>query len=213
MPLKHATETLLVIVLGIAVAATGILISTLPALPEGGLPFAILLLAAIAYPLSLMRVFKNNRADYAFRWMHWYPALMLAVWISIEMLIKVSPSLEYLRDLNRWGWALSLVSIGFIGLVIFCIRVIRRRVPRIILLLAVFVPLAVSAYMSEGGKEWDKYLAGTLWGGEWLNKISLGLTGTGTGIQIAMEEKEPKNLGESADAQEEAWREERGLSL
>lgn len=206
MPLKHATETLLVFILGLAIAITGFLTATLPHLPSGGLPWVVLMIIASLYPIGLLRVFRNNRADYPFRWLHWFPVLILIIWMVVELMIKAIPNLSYIRDWFSWGWTLPLVLLGFVATLAFCLHVIRRRVPRTILLLAVLVPFTVLAVMSEKSWELDNKLASVLWEGDWWTGINKNLSGTG-GTQIAMDDKETKNLEESVDPEEEAWRE------
>ncbi|KKW38624.1 MAG: hypothetical protein UY85_C0027G0001 [Candidatus Peribacteria bacterium GW2011_GWB1_54_5] len=76
MPLKHTTETLLVFLLGTATVVTGIIIPSLTAPDMGIAPWAIVFVLAIAYPLALSGLFRRNRADYAFRLLHWMPALV-----------------------------------------------------------------------------------------------------------------------------------------
>ncbi|MCF7844508.1 MAG: hypothetical protein K9M03_01620 [Kiritimatiellales bacterium] len=206
MPLKHATETLLVFLLGVFLVLTGVLTATLPNLPDGALPWGILMVLASLYPLFLSRVFKKNRADYSFRWLHWFPVGILIVWLVLQLIALAVPSAQVASDLYTWGWTLPVVALGFVGVIAFCLNVIRRRVPRIALLLAVFVPFAVMATVSERGHDWDQLLAGVLWNGDILHGLNGDMSGTGT--EVAMkDDPEPKNLEESEDPAEEAWRE------
>ena len=206
MPLKHATETVLVFVLGLVIAIFGVLTATLPPLPQGGLPWVVLLAIAVLYPLSLTHLFKKNRADYAFRWLHWFPVLILILWLIIEIIAKVYEPARTVQSYYQWGWSFGFVSIGVLGIMIFCLRVIRRRLPRIILLLVVFVPFAVLAFAGEGKRNWNGVLASALWDASLWSDIQQGISGTGS-VEVAFDNKEPKNLSSSADPAEEAWRE------
>ena len=207
MPLKHATETVLVFVLGLVVAIFGVLTATLPPLPQGGLPWIVLLAIAILYPLSLTHLFKKNRADYAFRWLHWFPVLILLLWLTIEIVAKVYGPARSMQSYYQWGWTFVPVATGILGIMVFCIRVIRRRLPRMLLLLAVFVPFAVLAFAGEkGARNWNGVLAGVLWDASLWSDIQQGINGTGS-TEVAFDNKEPKNLSTSENFAEEAWRE------
>ncbi|MBU0766578.1 hypothetical protein KKF55_02225 [Patescibacteria group bacterium] len=206
MPLKHATETLLVFLLGVFLVLTGVLTSTLPDLPEGALPWGVLMVLATLYPLSLTRIFRNNRADYSFRWLHWFPVGILVLWLALQLIAQAVPAVQIATEVYTWGWTLPIVALGFVGAIAFCLHVIRRRVPRLILLLAVFIPFVVLATVSERGQNWEQYIASVLWDGELLHGLNGNMTGTGT--EVAMkDDPEPKNLEESEDPAEEAWRE------
>ncbi|MDP7247562.1 MAG: hypothetical protein QF741_02980 [Candidatus Peribacteraceae bacterium] len=206
MPLKHATETVLVFVLGLVIAIFGVLAATLPPLPQGGLPWVVLLAIAVLYPLSLTHLFKKNRADYAFRWLHWFPVLILLLWLIIEIVAKVYEPARSVQAYYQWGWSFGLVAIGILGIMIFCLRVIRRRLPRTLLLLAVFVPFAVLAFAGEGQRNWNGVLASALWDASLWNDIQQGISGTGS-VEVAFDDKEAKNLSTSENPAEEAWRE------
>ncbi len=205
MPLKHTTETLLVFILGLVVAIFGVLTASLPGLPSGGLPWGILLALAILYPLGLYPLFKKNRADYAFRWLHWFPAFILLLWLGIEVSAKVFDPAVKLQSLYQWGFTFGLVTLGFIGIAAFCLHVIRRRLPRLLLLLVVFVPFVVVAFAGERDRGWNKMIAGVLWEADFWTTVQNGISGTGS--EIAMKDSEPKNLSSSEDPAEEAWRE------
>jgi len=206
MPLKHATETVLVFVLALVIAIFGVLAATLPPLPQGGLPWVVLVAIAVLYPLSLTHLFKKNRADYAFRWLHWFPVLILLLWLIIEIVAKVYEPARMAQSYYQWGWTFGLVAIGILGIAIFCLRVIRRRLPRLLLLLAVFVPFAVLAFAGEGNRNWNGVLASALWDASLWNDIQQGISGTGS-VEVAFDRKEPKNLSTSENLAEEAWRE------
>src|SRR3989344_3801783 len=109
MPLKHFTETFLVVVLAAAMALTGLLIATLPPLPEGALPWGVLFVISIIYPLSLYGLFQNRSADNFFRNLHWFPALMLLGWLSLQGLLLTDASRAGTVALYSWGWTLGAV--------------------------------------------------------------------------------------------------------
>ena len=209
MPLKHATETFLVFLLGVLIALTGLLVATLPPFPLGTLPGLVLLAVTLLYPLSLLSLLRRNRADYTFRWLHWVPAGMVLLWFALQGLVVLIPSLVVLLSMYTWGWTLPLVALGFLALAVFCLRVIRRRGLRVCLLAVAFIPFVAGAVMSEQKFHWDREVAALLWGQEWWLRVQHGITGSGA-MQVAMEEgmaSSDKNLEESADPDEEAWRE------
>lgn len=203
MPLKHATETFLVFLLGVVILATGILLPTLPDLPAGAIPWAILFLLSILYPLALFWLFRRRRADRSFRLLHWFPALMLLLWLGLEVAALEKSKVLTLVDLYTWGWTLCAVTVAFILLISYCLQVIRRRAIRITLLLLALIPFVGGALASEQAAHWDRQLAAVLWGGEWLKAVE------GTeflGLKLTARLPVDQNLNSSQDAREEAWR-------
>ncbi len=190
MPLKHFTETFLLIVLGAVVALTGLLMSTLPNLPSGALPWALLFVLSIIYPLSLYSLFQRRRADNTFRNLHWFPALMLLVWVLLQGATFGSSLTTEDVEIFTWGWSMGAVLVGFVAIVMFCLRVIRRRLPRLLLLAAILVPFAAVAFLSASGGQYEKELAATLWSADFWEI-----------------EQVAKNLDPSEDPKEEEWRE------
>jgi len=208
MPLKHATETFLIFLLGVVIAFTGLLVATLPDFPLGMIPGVILLVVTILYPVSLLRLLRRNRADYTFRWLHWMPALMMFVWLILQGLMYFFQPTTIFLAIYTWGWTLPLVTLGFLMIALFCLRVIRRRVVRLVLLTLAFVPFVVAAVVSEQGFNWDHEVAQVLWEGEWWERMYEGISGSG--IQVALQREDlasEKNLSVSSDPAEEAWRE------
>ncbi|MFH1444627.1 MAG: hypothetical protein ABIG34_04560 [Candidatus Peregrinibacteria bacterium] len=204
MPLKHATETFLVFLLGVLILLTGLLLPTLPDLPAGAIPWAILFVLSVIYPLSLFALFKRRRADHSLRLLHWFPALMLLLWLAIEVIALEFPHLLLLVSWYTWGWTLPAVTIAFILLLSYCLQVVRRRVPRVTLLLLAFIPFVGGALASERTMHWDRELASVLWGGEWLRQLE------GTeflGMRLVGSLPTQQNLSASSDAGEEKWRE------
>ncbi len=148
MPLKHLTETLLIILLCVVTMITGVLASTLPALPEGFLPFVILMGLALAYALSLYPVLKQNRADYEFRILHLLPAVVLLIWLIAQLVTLYIPAAASLSKILTWGSFLSVIVIGFGLLAWFCVHVLRRWTTRLSLigvLLLLFVGWAATS--------------------------------------------------------------------
>lgn len=149
MPLKHSTETLLMVLLGAAIAVTGILMSALPNLPQGLLPWAILFIASFIYPILLYPLFKRDRADHTFRTLHWTPFLLLILWMILQLLAMFVPATAFLAKWYTWGWALAFVAASFFSLIRFSLLVVRRWLTRVVLLAVLFVLFAGGALMHE----------------------------------------------------------------
>lgn len=204
MPLKHATETFLVFLLGFVILLVGFLLPTLPDLPAGAVPWAILFLLAILYPLSLFFLFRHRRADHSFRLLHWYPALMLLVWLGCELLALWKGRLLLLLDWYLWAWTLPAIAIAFVFLITYCLQVVRRRGVRIALLLLAFIPYVGVALASVESAHWERQVATVLWGGEWLQALE---GKEFLGLRIAQRFPLQQNLSSSQDQSEESWRE------
>jgi len=204
MPLKHATETFLVFLLGVVILLTGLLLPTLPDLPAGAVPWAILFALSVLYPLSLFVLFRRRRADHVFRLLHWFPALMLLLWLAIEVVALEIPRALLVMNWYTWGWTLGAVTIAFILLLSYCLQVVRRRVTRVLLLLLAFIPFVGGALASEQTAHWDRQLASVLWGGEWLTQLEGKEI---LGVRLAGRLPTEQNLNASSDAVEEGWRE------
>ena len=201
MPLKHFTETFLVVVLGAVIALTGLLTATLPSLPDGALPWAVLFIVSIVYPLSLYSLFQRRRADNSFRNLHWFPAVILLVWLALQGVVVGSTVENESVVLYSWGWTLAPVLLGFVFLVLFCLKVIRRRTPRLIFLGLILIPFAAAAFLSEQEGHWETELATVLWSGDFWSVDETGF------LASWIESTEEKNLEPSEDEQEEDWRE------
>ncbi|MDO8468306.1 MAG: hypothetical protein Q7S29_00930 [Candidatus Peribacter sp.] len=204
MPLKHATETFLVFLLGVVILLTGLLLPTLPDLPAGAVPWAILFALSVLYPLSLFALFRRRRADHAFRLLHWFPALMLLLWLAIEVVALELPRALLAIGWYTWGWTLPAVTVAFILLLSYCLQVVRRRVTRVMLLLLAFIPFVGGALASQQTTHWDRQLASALWGGDWLTQLE---GKTILGVRLAGRLPTQQNLSASSDAGEESWRE------
>ena len=143
MPLKHATETLLVFVLGLLIVLMGVAVAFLPPLPQGIWLWLAAFVIAVGYPVALSPLLRSRRADYAFRLLQWFPLLLLAVRFGLDLLLSFLPDAHWLVRLYTWGWTLPGVVIGIALLVVFCLRVIRQRIPRMQLLAATLLPFLV----------------------------------------------------------------------
>lgn len=196
MPLKHDTETLMVLSLGLLIALAGAVVTFLPPVSVSVWPWAAAFALAVVYPLALYPMMKERRADYEFRALHFVPALILLLWLALDLLVTFRPDWQILQSLYTWGWSVAIVAATFALLVLFCLRVIRQRVQRIGWLLAVFVPFVILSQLSER-YQWDRQLAMTLWDGT---------EQTGTGM-VAVGNTS-SNLAPSPDASEEQWRAE-----
>ncbi len=200
MPLKHFTETFLVVVLGAVIALTGLLTATLPNLPDGALPWAALFILSVVYPLSLYALFQRRRADNTFRNLHWFPAGMLLVWLMLQGAVLGSSVDSESVALYSWGWTLVPVVLGFVLLVLFCLKVIRRRTPRLFFLALILIPFAAAAFVSQQEEHWEKEVAVVLWSGDFWKVDE-------TGFLASWVNEDVKNLDTSEDKMEEDWRE------
>ena len=191
MPLKHDTETVLVFLLGLMIALAGMVSAFLPPLSVSVWPWAVAFTVSMLYPLVLYPLLKARRADYEFRLLHFGPAVILFLWLVLELLASARPRLQIVQSLFTTAWSGAAVSLLFGFLVLFCLLVLRQRVKRVGLLLLVFVPFLVLSQWSDA-HSWDQRLTATLWQGI-----------TGTGI-IAL--NPIGNTAPSQDIVEEQWR-------
>ncbi len=200
MPLKHFTETFLVVVLGAVIAFTGLMTATLPDLPHGALPWAILFVLSVAYPLSLHSMFQKRRADNLFRNLHWFPAGILLVWLLLQGVVLGSSIEADSIRFYTWAWTLPAVVVAFVAIILFCLKVIRRRVPRLVFLALIFVPFAAVALVSEKGGNFEEDITAMLWNSDLMESTGSGLLASWMG------KTEEKNLDPSEDKDEEEWR-------
>lgn len=231
MPLKHATETFLVVLLGAVIAVTGFAITLLPPIPTGVVPWGVLFVLSFVYPILLYPLFKRDRADYTFRLLHWFPTEMLVLWMIFQLLALFVPAAAFLTGWFTWGWTLVFVALGMLMLIRFCLTVIRRRVPRVSYLLLILGAYAIGGLASEGtGMHPEKQLAAMLWGEDAVSSVpSSEVADSRAGEEEEVEEKESwwrnlsiaqlltgkagsssseKNLEPSEDPSEEKWREQ-----
>ncbi len=175
MPLKHSTETVLIVILGLVMLVAGVLTASLPSLPLGAGPWGIAFLLAVLYPLILYPFLRDNRADNVFRLMHWGPAALLGLWFALALLELIFPAFFILRRVLVWGWSLLAVAALFVMLVAFCLRVLREGGKRISILAGILGVFLVLAFAGEWFG-WPGLLSRDLWSG----KPTVAVTGTGT---------------------------------
>ena len=186
MPLKHTTETLLVILLAGVLVLTGFILSILPPLSVSFIPWTVAFVASLLYPLSLYPMFKERRADYEFRAFHFAPAALLLLWMIFDLLASAFPFIAFLLSWFTWGWSLPIIFLLFLLLVWFCFKVLRQWLGRLIMLGLIFLPFLLLGVLSEQF-DWDKTVGMALWRN----------LATGTGTIIA-----------DNNASSEDWREE-----
>lgn len=161
MPLKHQTETALVAVLGAAMALAGIVIAVLSWLTSPWLLWIAAFFISLAYPLILYPHFRERRADYEFRLLHFAPAIFLLVWMALTILSSVVPGLFLVRAFLTFAWALPLVVIGFALLAWFCLNVLRQWPKRLASLAAILLPFALLGLFGQQF-EWNKQIAAVI---------------------------------------------------
>lgn len=163
MPLKHLTETVLVVALAVVILLMGVLVRSTPAFPAGFVPLLLLFGMGLLYAAALAPMLRRNRADYPFRLLHLVPAAMPIAVLLLAMLSRSYPGAMPLYSVLTWGFLLPMVALALVLLGWFCFGVLRRRGPRIAILaalLALFVPFAV---LSERGT-WNDELTAMIWG-------------------------------------------------
>ena len=155
MPLKHLTETILLIVFAVLNAVTGAIVWSLPSLPDGLLPWAVLFGATLFYPLLLYPLFRRDRADHALRALHFAPAAIAMLWIVLEGLRTRAPAMETVRFIVLWGFAFPAVAVGLLLAILFCHSVLRCREIRIPIITGILalVLLAGAGVETIGAKD------------------------------------------------------------
>lgn len=157
VPLKHHTETAFIVLLGLVIAVFGVLTSLLPHIPAGLLYWLVLFALSIAYPLSLQSFFRQNRADYEFRFLHWMPAVMLVLWLIVDIAAAYSTIGLILWLGFTYIWALPFVLFSFFLLALFVLSVIRRSRVRMVLLTGMLILFAALGYLADARK-WNATL-------------------------------------------------------
>ena len=204
MPLKHFTETLLVVLLVLVTIATGVAISVLPPIPEGFVPWGIVFVAALIYPAIVYPLLKTNRADYTFRALHFAPVAIALGWLFLQIAMLKEPRAQVAEGIYTWGFGAAPVLFAIFLLAVFCLHVIRRRVPRITLIALLLVPFAALAYLSETRTHWDTQLAALFWSGS-PGQIAVNPGGSSSSM-LSVSSRGEKNLSTSSVPEEEAWR-------
>lgn len=161
MPLKHATETFLVFLLGFALLLTGLTVAFLPPLQARFLPWSLAFLVSILYPLILHPFFRNRRADYAFRLLHFLPVLLLLLWLGFSVLGPSQPSIARAERLYRFAWTLPGVILGFSALIAYCLEVMRQRRARLVLLVLLLLSFGMLGVSAES-LGWNQRIASVL---------------------------------------------------
>jgi len=207
MPLKYPTETTLILVLGLVTLLVGVLTDTLPLLPEGILPWGLVFGSALLYGLLLYPLLRRNRAEYAFRALHFLPAAIALLWFLIQVLALLFPEVLALHRYYTYGWTAVGVIASFLLLAWFCLRVLRRFSARILLLALVLIPFVSVGFFGERFADWDQKLAAFLWQGTWWDVV-----GTGTfladlrPLRLAQQQEDEVNVLPSDSLEEEVWR-------
>ena len=186
MPLKHATETALVFLLGVILLITGVVLRLLPALPGGMLWWGAAFALSLVYPLLLYPLLRKRRAEYSLRALHFLPALFLLLWLLSTLGAEWLKPVSAVGWLLRWGLGLLPVALGMLFLVLYCLSVIRQRATRVPLLMMLFVPFSLLALATE----WK------------------GWTGNG-GLQASVQQSSRSihaNLEPSTNTHENSWR-------
>lgn len=190
MPLKHATETLLVAGLGMAIALCGVLLAVLPPLGISVWPWALLFLFAVLYPAVLYPLLRRRRAEYAFRALHWFPAGLCLLWLSAQLLAEVLPSVSGASDTLTWGWSSPGVALGLVLLAWFSLTVVRQRARR---LGAIGLLVIVFAAVVLAGRTWQLQ-----------ERAQFALASLLSSTDIVADTV--PNLAHSSDEREENWR-------
>lgn len=206
MPLKHFTETLLVFLLGLLTILVGVAVASLPVLPRGILPWITVFGVALLYPLAIYPILKRDRADYAFRLLHFGPVAIALVWFLTQVASLRFPRILILGGVWTFGWSLIPILILFFLMELFCLHVIRQRSSRSLLLLLLIVPFTAVALSARRIADPDAIIASALWRGTWWDLTNeTATTVPGSGTEVAFE-REGVNLSRSAEPSEEEWR-------
>ena len=203
MPLKHLTETVLIVILALLTIVTGVAVSTLPGIPEGFFPWAAVFAGTLLYPAAVYPMLKNNRADYAFRGLHFMPAAIAIGWLLLQVAALKEPRVEMVGNAYAWGFSAAAVAFTFALLAAFSLSVIRRRVPRIASLTILLVPFLALAALNERSMHWDDQIAALVW--DHMPDLIAQEDGKNSSA-LSPSSKGEKNLSASSVPEEEAWR-------
>lgn len=150
MPLKHATETRLVSILGGAIIGVGFALRLLPPLPDGAFIFLGLVLLSLGYPLCLLPLFRARRADYALRLLHFLPFFLLLARAMLPMLRLPGVPTDTFVRWYAWEHGLLPIAGSLALLFLYCLHVIRQRISRSLVL---SVLLLFFAFASARGQQ------------------------------------------------------------
>jgi MFS family permease len=185
MPLKHHTETALVAILGAAMALAGIVIAVLSWVSSPWLLWIAAFFISLAYPLVLYPHFRERRADYEFRLLHFAPAMFLLVWMALTILSSMVPGLAAVRAFVTFAWALPLVAIGFALLAWFCMSVLRQWPKRLASLAAILLPFALLGVFGQQ-LEWNRQVAAVIDSSTGSGSVSRPIVASSTRSGIAI---------------------------
>lgn len=161
MPLKHATETRLVVLLGLAIVGVGSVVRFLPPLPDGAFLFGLLFLLSLFYPLLLFPLFRARRADYALRVLHFLPFLFLSLWAIPPLFRLFGFPVHSMFAWYTWKYGVLPIMVSFLLLFLYCFHVIRQRVRRSIALSFALLFFVFSSVHGQFGA-WRNLLASSL---------------------------------------------------
>jgi hypothetical protein len=212
MPLKHSTETLLVVILALAIVLAGVVCAILPPIATSILPWSAAFAVSIIYPLTLYPLFKERRADYEFRALHFVPALMLFVWLVLQLLVSVRPGFAFVLHWYTWGWTFVGVFAAFLLLIWFCMHVIRQwsgRLTFIIPLLGLFLIFAVVSQ----ARSLPSRITEALFGGGSSSSIIAVATSSSSITSVAVTSAKPSSEQEAAWQMQQRVMQRRDLRL
>ncbi len=170
MPLKHRTETGLVVLLGAVIVFTGILLAWIPPFPEGALAWTMILFATLIYPLLFASFLKRNRAEYEFRRLHLFPFFMALLWgIAQGISLLFGAPWGMVFTILTFLWSFPLVALGMLLLLWFCLTVVRRASVRAALLSGMFGCFLVFALFSHL-LDWNSVLRGNIFDDTFLTE-------------------------------------------
>lgn len=151
VPLKHRTETALLLVLAVMISVVGVMLALLPPFSRDIFWIWIVFLIVIAaYPLSMRGFLRRNRADYEFRALHAFPALMILLWAVLQMPLGRYPALRVFFDGLFGFFSIPMVALGLFLLALFSWQVLRRRTVRIMSIGIIFVLFAGFSLLRGG---------------------------------------------------------------
>lgn len=161
VPMKHRSETAYLLVLGLIICLSGFLTGLLPKMPYG-LPYWIALMAlSIVYPILLIPTFRENRADYEFRLLHWFPAGMFLLWGLLQFAAPRSHIGNILMLGFLFLWSLPMVALGISFIILFAVHVMRRSAVRVTVLSILLSLFSIGAVAAEA-QGWDRKLQATI---------------------------------------------------
>ncbi len=157
VPLKHHSETAYLLFLGLIICLGGFLTGLLPKPPQGTAYWIALLALSIVYPLLLLPTFRENRADYEFRLLHWFPTGMFLLWGLLQYMGPRSHIGNILMLGFLFLWSLPMVALGLSFIILFAVHVMRRSSVRVTILSILLALFSLGSIVSEA-QGWDRKL-------------------------------------------------------